>query len=123
MKFWSLRALFCLAALLLVSAACHYRKPMMYVEVANHSGHEMENLEVDYPNGDDVSSFGMPELRDGQTSRHLVPTGWPCKFTITFGDQNGKQYLKNFDLGSQCASETAFAVDSEMKISRVAAQP
>ena len=112
-----------LLALLLTSAlftsGCNYAKPIMYVHVANRSGHSMENLEVKYPTG----SFGLPELRDLQTHRRMVPMGTPCKFSIVFEDQTGKKYAEDYDLGPKCPSEIEFAIGPAMKITKNTLRP
>ena len=86
---------------------------MMYIDIVNHSGHPMENLEVKYPTG----IFGLPELRDEQTHRHMVPIGTPCKFSIKFEDQTGKTYTGDYDFGAKCPTEVAFEVGAGMNVS------
>ena len=113
----------CLAALLMAwvaaSAGCDYTKPVMYIDIVNRSGHPMENLEVNYPTG----SFGMPELRNGQTRQYLAPIGAPCKFTVSFSDQTGKAYTGSYDLGTKCPSEAAFDVGSTMSVTSRVVRP
>jgi hypothetical protein len=117
---WSAPVLLaCVAALLLALAACNYVKPMMYVDIDNHSGHPMQNLEVKYPTG----SFGLPELRDQQTHQHMVPIGAPCKFSIAFEDQTGKAYTGDYDFGAKCPAEIAFEVGTGMSVSQRAVRP
>jgi hypothetical protein len=106
-------ALVCLLVLGLASVGCNYAKPIMYINIANHSGHPMENLEVKYPTG----IFGLPELRDEQTHRHMAPIGTPCKFSVSFEDQLGKKYSENYDLGAKCPVEIAFEVGGGMTVS------
>ena len=97
MKLAAEGVLACLLLAVLAAAGCNYVKPMMYFNVVNHSGRAMENIEVKYPSG----SFGLPELGNEQTHRHMVPIGAPCKFGIEFEDQAGKKYAGNFDLGTK----------------------
>jgi hypothetical protein len=103
----------CLISATLFFAACNYVKPVMYIQVVNSSGHPMRNLELKYPTG----TFGLPELRDNQTHRHMAPIGAPCKFSLAFEDQAGKKYTKDFDLGATCPLEIAFQIDSAMQVS------
>ncbi len=109
----------CLAAVVLAASGCNYAKPMMYIDIANHSGHPMENLEVKYPTG----IFGLPELRDEQTHRHMAPIANPCKFSIAFEDQTGKKYAGKYDLGAKCPTEVAFEVGPGMSISERLVRP
>ncbi len=109
----------CMACPLLISSACNYAKPMMYVDVENRSGHPMEDLEVKYPTG----SFGLPELRDDQTNRQMVPFGEPCKFRVAFQDQAGKAYVREYDFGAKCPTEVAFEVDAGMSLSQRVVRP
>ena len=108
----------CLIALLAL-AGCNYVKPMMYVQIVNRSGQRMENLEVKCPTG----IFGLPELRDEQTHRHLLPVGTPCKFSIAFEDQSGKPHVGNFDLGAKCPTEVAFDVGAGLLVSERVVRP
>jgi hypothetical protein len=108
-----------MAALLLASSGCNYVKPVMYIDIANHSGHPLENLEVKYPTG----IFGLPELRDEQTHRHMTPIGTPCRFSISFEDQTGKAYTGNYDFGAECPAEVAFEVGSGMSVSQRKVRP
>jgi hypothetical protein len=111
--------LVCLAAVMLFACGCNYAKPVMYINIANHSGRPMENLEVKHPGG----IFGLPELRNEQTHRHMVPIGTPCKFSIAFEDQVGKKYADNYDLGIKCPTEIAFEVGAGMSISERQVRP
>jgi hypothetical protein len=101
-----------LALAMLFASACNYAKPVMYVHVTNHSGHPLENLELKYPSG----SFGLPELRNEQIHRRMVPMGTPCKFRIAFEDQTGKKYSQDYDLGARCPTELHFDIGAAMKI-------
>jgi hypothetical protein len=117
---WSAPVLLaCMAALLLAFSGCNYVKPMMYVDIDNHSGHPMENLEVKYPAG----SFGLPELRDEQSHQHMVPIGTPCKFSIAFEDQTGKAYTRDYDFGAKCPAEIAFEVGAGMIVTQRVVRP
>lgn len=109
----------CLAAMTLLTCGCNYVKPVMYLNIANHSGLSMENLEVKHPSG----IFGLPELRNEQTHRHMVPVASPCKFTIAFEDQTGKKYVENYDLGAKCPTEIAFDVGVGMSVSERQVRP
>jgi hypothetical protein len=109
----------CLTALLLALAGCNYIKPMMYVDIANHSGRSMENLEVKCPFG----SFGLPELRNEQTHRRMITIATPCKFRIAFQDQSGKNYAQEYNLGSRCPTEVAFEAGSGMSITERVVRP
>jgi hypothetical protein len=112
-------ALASLAAVTLLIAGCNYVKPIMYINIANHSGRPMRNLELKYPTG----SFGLPELRDEQTHRRMTPLGSPCKFSITFEDPAGKKYGGDYDLGAKCPVEVAFEVGAGMGVSVKKVQP
>ncbi len=109
----------CLAVLLLSLAGCNYAKPMMYIQIVNRSGHPMQNLEVKHPTG----IFGLPELRDEQTHRRMLPIGSPCQFSIAFEDQAGKPYLQKFDLGAKCPAEVAFDVGAGMSVTERLVRP
>jgi hypothetical protein len=111
MKSFHLYLLACMAAALLCSG-CHYLRPDMYVELANRSGQTMHNVTVQCP----VGTFGLPELRDGQTHRHLMPLGSPCKFTIAFQEPSGKARKEDFDLGPNCPTEELFEVGPGLRI-------
>jgi len=119
MKSFAPVLLACMTALLLASSGCNYVKPVMYVNIENRSGHPLENLELKYPTG----SFGLPELRDDQTHRHMVPIGTPCKFGISFENQTGKAYTRDFDFGAKCPAEIGFAVGADMGISQRDVRP
>jgi hypothetical protein len=108
----------CLAGLVLASG-CNYVKPVMYINIANHSGHAMENLEVKHPTG----TFGLPELRDDQTHRRMAPIGAPCKFSLDFEDQTGKKYTGTYDLGPKCPTEISFDVGPGMSVSERQVRP
>jgi hypothetical protein len=108
-----------LAAAVLAASGCNYVKPVMYIDVANHSGHAMENLEVTHPSG----TFGMPELRDEQTHQHLTPIATPCQFSIKFQDQSGKKYAGTYDLGAKCPTEVSFDVGPGMSVSARLVRP
>jgi hypothetical protein len=103
----------CVTAMALFASGCNYVKPIMYIDVANHSGQPMRNLELKYPTG----SFGLPELRDQQTHRRMTPMGTPCKFSLAFEDQAGKKYTGDYDLGATCPMEVAFEVGAGMSVS------
>jgi hypothetical protein len=118
MKYAADVLLVCLAAALFL-AGCNYAKPMMYVQIANRSGHPMENLEVKHPTG----SLGIPELRNEQTRREMLPFGTPCNFSVTFQDQTGKTYFGKFDLGAKCPTEVAFDVGAGMSITERLVRP
>ena len=111
--------LFCLSILLLASAACNYTKPVMYIDIANRSGHSLENLEVKHPTG----AFGIPKLRNEQTHQHMAPIGSPCKFTFAFDDEQGKHYLSSHDFGENCPTEIVLEVGPGMSVSQRTARP
>ena len=114
------RAVFaCLSLVMLGASACNYAKPMMYIDVANHSGQAMNNLEVKYSGG----TFGLPELRDAQTHQRMVAFGTPCKFGIKFEDQSGKKYVGDFDLGAKCPTEISFEVGSGLSLTEKLVRP
>ena len=116
----STRAAFlCLLTLLLASAACNYTKPVMYIDITNRSGHSIENLEMKHPTG----IFGVPMLRNEQTHQHMAPIGSPCKFTLAFDDEAGKHYVRDFDLGANCATETVFEVGPGMSVNQRTVKP
>jgi hypothetical protein len=109
----------CLAAVVLASAGCNYVKPIMYIDIVNRSGHPMRNLELQHPTG----SFGLAQLGNEQTHRHMAPIGAPCKFNLAFEDQTGKKYAGSYDLGAKCPTEVAFEVGSGMGISERQVRP
>jgi len=114
------RAVFaCLSLVGLAASGCNYAKPMMYVNVANHSGRSMENLEVQYSAG----TFGLPELRSEQTHQRMLAFGTPCKFNIKFEDQAGKKYAETIDFGAKCPTEVSFEVGSGMSITEKLVRP
>jgi hypothetical protein len=106
-------------AVVLASSGCNYVKPIMYIDIANHSGQPMENVEIKHPTG----SFGMPELRNEQVHQHMTPIGAPCKFNIAFEDQTGKKYSNDYDLGAKCPTEVAFEVGAGMSVSERQVKP
>ncbi len=118
MKSSSRFALLCVP-ILLGFIACNYTKPVMYIDIANRSGHVLENVEVKHPTG----AFGIPKLRTDQTHQHMAPIGSPCKFTLAFDDQAGKHYLSNHDLGANCPTEIVFEVGPGMSVSQRTARP
>ena len=109
----------CLWGMVLAASGCNYAKPVMYIDIANHSGHVMENIEVKHPTG----IFGLPELRDEQTHRRMVPIGAPCTFKLEFEDQSGKKYAGASDLGAKSPTEIAFEIGSGMSISQRLVRP
>lgn len=109
----------CLISAGVFTPGCNYLKPIMYITIANHSGHPMKNLELTYPTG----TFGLPELRNEQTHRHMAPIGAPCKFNIAFEDPTGKKYVESYDLGAKCPTEIAFEVGAGMSISEKLVRP
>jgi hypothetical protein len=109
----------CLTAAMLSASGCNYIKPVMYINIANHSGRSMENLELKHPTG----TFGLPELRNEQIHRHMAPIGTPCKFSIAFEDQTGKKYAGNYDLGAKCPTEISFDVGAGMSVSERQVRP
>lgn len=109
----------CLVAVVLAASGCNYAKPVMYIDIANNSGHAIKNLEVKHPSG----IFGLPELREEQTHRHMAPMATPCKFSIEFEDQTGKKYSGTYDLGARCPTEVAFEVGPGMSISERLVRP
>jgi len=104
---------------LLLSAGCNYAAPAMDVSVANRSGEKLYSLVVSGPKG----TFGLPELRDGQTHRRTVPIASPCKFSVTFRDAQGKTYSADYDLGEKCPVEELFEVGAGMTISSRPGRP
>lgn len=108
-----------LAALVLAFAGCNYAKPIMYIDIANHSGTSVENIEIKHPTG----IFGMPELRNEQGHQHMTPLGAPCKFSIAFEDQSGKKYTGDYDLGYKCPREVAFEIGPGMSVTGKPVRP
>jgi hypothetical protein len=108
-----------LTAVVLAASGCNYTKPIVYIDIVNRSGHPVENLEVTHPAG----SFGMPELRNEQTHRRMIPAGTPCKFSIAFEDQAGRKYAEDYDLGAKCPTETALEIGDGMKVSERLLRP
>src|ERR1700692_2176790 len=100
MKASSLLAPLRLLLLLLACTGCNYVKPVMYVQSVKRSGQTVENLEVKHPTERGPGQFGLPELHDEQTHRHMIPNAKPCQFGIDFDDRSGKHYSKTFDLGA-----------------------
>jgi len=119
MKIAARLLLACLTAATVLVAGCNYVKPIMYINIANHSGQPMRNLEVKHPTG----IFGLPELRNEQTHRHMAPLGSPCKFSIAFEDQTGKKYAGNYDLGAKCPLEVVFDVGQGMSVNERELRP
>jgi hypothetical protein len=109
----------CLTAALVFACGCNYAKPVMYINIVNRSGHPMENLEVKHPTG----IFGLPELRNEQTHRHMLPIGTSCKFNFAFEDQTGKKYSGYYDLGTRCPTEISFDVGAGMAVSERQVRP
>jgi hypothetical protein len=106
-----------LAAVLLLGG-CNYARKMMYVTLVNRSGEAMRNVELRYP----TASFGLAELRSGQTHQHMVPVGSPCTFELDF-DGGGKKYVQKAEFGANCPTEVEFTVDVGMKISSQVLRP
>jgi hypothetical protein len=102
----------CLTGAALFASGCNYAKPVMYIDIVNHSGQPMMNLEVKHPTG----TFGLPELRNEQTHRRMAPMGTPCKFSVAFEDQAGKKHAGNYDFGAKCPAEVAFEAGDGMSI-------
>jgi len=119
MRFYVRVSSFSLAVLLCLCAGCNYAAPAMDVSIANRSGEKLQNLVVSGPKG----TFGLPELRDGQTHRRTVPIASPCKFSVTFRDGEGKTYSADYDLGEKCPVEQLFEVGAGMKISSRPGRP
>ena len=103
----------------LIAAGCNYAKPVMYIDIVNHSGAPMKNIELKHPTG----SFGVAELRDEQTHRRMEPLGTPCQLRIAFEDQAGRKYTHDYDLGAKCPTEIAFEVDPGMNVSERQLRP
>ncbi len=109
----------CLAALVLAASACNYAKPVMYIDITNHSGYALRNIELKHPTG----IFGLPELLNQQTHRRMAPIGSPCKFSIEFEDQAGKRYAGSYDLGAKCPTEIAFEIGDGMSVTQRQVRP
>lgn len=109
----------CLMAAALTLSACNYTKPVMYINIANVSGHAMRNVELTHPTG----TFGLPELRNGQTHQHMAPIGTPCKFNVKFEDDAGKKYAIDYDLGAKCPVEIVFEIGEGMRVSERTLRP
>lgn len=109
----------CVTAVVMAVSGCNYLKPIMYIDIVNHSGSMLRNLEVKHPTG----IFGLPELRNEQTHRHMAPLGAPCKFNLDFEDPAGKKYSSNYDFGAKCPLEIAFEVGSGMTVSAKQVRP
>ncbi len=109
----------CATASVLLAAGCNYVKPVMYIDIANHSGRTMINIEVTHPTG----IFGLPELRGEQLHQHMAPIGTPCKFSIAFEDQSGKKYAQNFEIGTKCPTEISFDIGEGMSITERQVRP
>lgn len=123
MKASSLLAWLCLPFLLLACTGCNYVKPVMYVQIVNRSGQAVENLEVKHPTERGPGQFGLPELRDEQTYRHMIPIAKPCQFGIDFDDRSGKHYSKSFDFGAKCPTEIAFEIGAGLSVSQRTVRP
>jgi hypothetical protein len=109
----------CLTTAAFVALGCNYAKPIMYIDIANHSGYPVRNLEVKHPGG----IFGLAELRNEQTHRHMVPKGTPCKVDIAFEDQTGRRYAGKYDLGTKCPTEVSFEVGVGMSVAERQIRP
>jgi hypothetical protein len=124
MKHSALLALICALLLLLASAgACNYMKPVMYVDIANRSGHTLQNIEVKHPTRGGTGQFGLPNLRTDQVHRHMIPVGTPCRFAVEFDDEAGKHYAHDFALGDKCPTEVLFEIGGGMSVSQQTATP
>jgi len=119
MKLSSRFVLLNVLTLLLASAACNYTRPVMNIDIANRSGHALENLEMKHPTG----TFGIPKLRNEQTHQHMAPVGSPCKFSLAFDDESGKHYAGNYDLGANCPTEVVFEIGAGMSVSQRTVKP
>lgn len=95
-------------------AGCNYTQKVMYINLANQSGQTLHNIELKHPTG----TVGLPQLKDGQTHRHMAPIGSPCTFNVQFEDGAGKLVHKDFNLGEKCPAEVAFDVKDGMQISQ-----
>ncbi len=106
------------AALLLSTlflSACWYSKQQMYATVTNQSGATLSAIEVAYPGG----SYGIPQMRSGDTNRKWVAVTPPCTYSLHFEDEKGKQFqTKPIEFGKdKCPAEVVLTIDSAMNVS------
>lgn len=104
-----------LPALILLSlTGCWHSKQQMYSNVSNQSGLTLDAIEVQYPGG----SYGIPQLKPGDTNRKWVAVSPPCTYSLKFEDEKGKQYQpKPIDFGKdRCPNEVVLTIDSTMNL-------
>lgn len=106
-------ALVTIAAALTFSA-CWGTKQQFHTTVTNHSSRTLRSIEVDYPGG----SYGISELAPAQSNKKWVFVTPPCKYSMRFVDEHGKQYAsKTVDLGNdRCPSGVSLDVDALMNV-------
>ena len=100
---------------LLGLTACWRSKQQLYTNVENHSGSTLNAIEVQYPG----ASYGIPQLKPGDTNRKWVAVIPPCTYSLHFEDEKGKQYQsKPIDFGKdKCPSEVVLTIDAQLNVS------
>jgi len=98
----------------LVLSACWGTKQQFHTKVTNHSALTLRSIEVDYPGG----GYGITELAPGQSNLKWVSVTPPCKYSMRFVDEHGKQYAsKTVDLGAdKCPAGVSLDVDASMNV-------
>lgn len=106
-----------LALTLLYLTACWHSRQQIYCDLTNQSGLTLNAIEVDYPG----ATYGIPQLKPGDTHRKWLAVTPPCKFSLHFEDAKGKQYQsKPIDFGKEkCPSEVVLTIDPQMNVTGV----
>jgi hypothetical protein len=93
---------------------CWGTKQQFHTTVTNHSTLTLRSIEVDYPGG----GYGIAELAPGQSNLKWVFVTPPCKYSMRFVDEHGKQYAsKTVDLGNdKCPAGVSLDVDASMNV-------
>ena len=110
-------ALGALVLALFTLSACWKNKQQIYTTLTNQSGITISAIEVDYPG----ASFGLTQMKPGETVRRAVTVNPPCTFSIHFKDLKGKQYQsKPIEFGKdKCPSEIVLTIDSSLNVTGV----
>jgi hypothetical protein len=99
---------------LLSLSSCWGTKQQFYTTVTNHSSLTLRSLEIDYPGG----GYGISELAPGQSTQKWLFVKGPCKYSMRFVDEQGKQHASNtIELGKdQCPVGVSLDVDASMNV-------
>jgi hypothetical protein len=95
-------------------SACWGTKQQFYTTVTNHSGLTLRSLEIDYPGG----GYGIPELAPGQSNQKWLFVKGPCKYSMRFVDEHGKQHAsETVELGKdKCPVGVSLDVNASMNV-------